>query len=142
MFEESLALRRAIGARGGMAISCHNLAEVHLALHDTRQAAVYTRESLDLHRTLGDQAGLADAFTVAAATVAHTGTFTDAATMLGAADVLRTAVTPRSRALQEQLIHDVQAALGEAEFMRAWQKGSTFRGDAATAFVQEKLTLV
>ncbi|HZS86553.1 MAG TPA: tetratricopeptide repeat protein [Chloroflexota bacterium] len=61
LYEESLALRRALGDRLGMAVALNNLANAHIDLGEYAQAESAYGETLELFRAVGDQWGVATA---------------------------------------------------------------------------------
>ncbi len=58
-YEQSLAIRRELGERQGIANSLNNLANVHLAQDDFTASRTLHEESLAIRRELGDRAGIA-----------------------------------------------------------------------------------
>ena len=63
-FEESLAIYRRLGDRGGLANALHNLGSVIRYEGDYERAAVLLDESVALWRVVGDRWGLAHALTI------------------------------------------------------------------------------
>jgi predicted ATPase len=64
VLQESLALRRGLGDKGGMAASLQGLAEVALWEHDFEHAALLCSESVALQREIEDKLGLATSLNI------------------------------------------------------------------------------
>jgi len=142
-YKESLALGRAIGDRAIVALACHNLARVLLAQGETVQAANCFRESLVLDELLGDVVSVVATLEEVAKALSSTGDQQGAATLLGAASVVRdemsVPLSPVSRADHEQLLGAVRTALGNEQFAAAWDAGTKLNLSAAAALARERL---
>jgi hypothetical protein len=128
---ESLALRRELGHRAGIAISLLNLGFTATKQQEYARAAAFMTESLALHWELGDKRwvaycleGLAEILQVQASSpemLQHaTRFFSVAATLREAISV---PVELAERASYDQNIAALRATLGDAAFMQAWEEG-------------------
>jgi hypothetical protein len=145
--EESLALRRELGDKHGIAHSLGKLGRVASARDDYALATVLLEESLTLFRELGDKLGMAYGLEGLAAVATAPGTVPEvrhhAARQLGAASALRAAIgaplPPNERADHERTVAALRAALGDAAFEAAWAERQALLLGQAVALAQKEL---
>src|SRR6185437_8382145 len=118
-----------------------NLAEVLRFQEAYDRAAVLYRESLQMHYKGGNQVGVLACLEGLAALLRVTGDPGRAATLLGAADVLRTKVGAGLHS-GEKVDYDrnlaaVRAALAPSVMSAAWQEGSRMSVEQAVAYAEE-----
>jgi len=128
MYEESLAIKRELGDKRGIATSLTNLAGEALRQGNFAVSRTLDIESMAISRELAYRRGIANSLEGLACVGAELGNFLLAATLWGAAERLRTETGARW-APHEQLNYDRRVAaartgLGDnAAFDRAWQEG-------------------
>ncbi len=129
LIEESLMLHRELGAQQGVAESLCQLARVIAVQSDDTTAYALYEESLALARTINLKELIATCLEGLAEVVTTQGNFVWAAQLLGAAEVLREAVSipvPMvDRANYNHLVTDVCISLGEKVFAAVWVQGRT-----------------
>jgi predicted ATPase/DNA-binding SARP family transcriptional activator len=100
------------------------------------------RESLLLHRELGDRLDTAVDLSRAARTLAMAGRAADAARLSAALSTLSGELGPRRRAVAartDETVESIRRQLSAAEFSRAWDEGSEFDIDAAVGAALDAL---
>ena len=128
---ESLALRRELGDKSGVAMSLLNLGFTAIKQREYARAAALMTESLTLHWELGDKRwvaycleGLAE---ILQAQANSPEMLRRAARFFSVAAGLRTAigvpVELDERAAYDQKVAALRATLGDAAFMEAWAEG-------------------
>lgn len=124
---ESLAIRRALGDKGGCAHTLLVLAWITTAQGRLAQAVTTAQESLAIRETMGDRKGVAQALEGLARIASVTGEGAVAARLLAAAERLRRAAgshpAPTERAEIERVLASLRAELGESAFAAAWAEG-------------------
>jgi tetratricopeptide (TPR) repeat protein len=137
LLEESLALFRDLGDKGGSAMSLRSLGRAATDQGDYRRAAALFDESLALSRDLGDNRDMAAGMEELAAVACAQEQPERAARLFGAAQALREAIgAPRPPADQPRYDRSVAAAragLGEHAFTAAWAEGRALSVDQALA---------
>ncbi|HMA37208.1 MAG TPA: tetratricopeptide repeat protein, partial [Chloroflexia bacterium] len=139
--EESLALRRELDDKAGIANALSNLGEVAEAQADFAAAYALHAAALRLQIELGGRRGIAQGLEslarVAAADLAGDGA-RRAARLWGVAEALREALgtpaPPPERAVLERAIAAARARLAPATWAAAWAAGRALSPDAASAW--------
>jgi adenylate cyclase len=78
LYEESLAIRRTIGAKRAIAISLYNAAQIYFKIYSFEKAEAMYREALGIARDMGDSYLLQHILRSLATTVMHQGKFAEA----------------------------------------------------------------
>jgi hypothetical protein len=108
-----------------------------MCLGDYRAARTLQEESLVLRRELGDKLGIAYSLEEFAALALAQEWVKRAATLWGAAEVLRerigTALPPRDRPEYDRSLAFAWRALGEEAFAAAWAEGRAMTSEQAIA---------
>jgi hypothetical protein len=139
-YEAALAAMRAVGDLGGVHMALDSLGEIARRRGDCAGALAFYREGLALISTapIQDETwALALFLDGLAAVVVAQGRPQRAAYLLGSADAVRQATTPRwpERELVHQAAaHASRAALGEAAFAAAWAEGQALSLEQAVAY--------
>jgi tetratricopeptide (TPR) repeat protein len=128
MAEESLAIRRELGDRGGVALALNTLGNLAFEQGEYSSARACYSESLAIERGLGDKRGIAFSLEGLAEVVAALGSARRAAGIWGAAERLREEIgsplAPNERPRYERGVVAARASLGDdAAFNGAWQEG-------------------
>lgn len=127
LFEESLAMRRALGVKWGIALSLGSLADLAQQQRDWPRAAALSAESLALLRELGDTRGIATELEDLAGILGAHGQPVWAVQLLGAASMLRETIgaplPPALHAGYQRTVAIARAGLDEAAFATAWAVG-------------------
>jgi tetratricopeptide (TPR) repeat protein len=128
LLEESLAIRRELGDRHGIATSLSNLGYAALNQGDYPAARALYEESLAIRRELGDQFGILYSLEGLAAVVASLRESLRAARIWGATERSRaeigTPLQPCERSGYDRYVVAARVASGDdAAFDRAWQEG-------------------
>jgi DNA-binding CsgD family transcriptional regulator len=135
--EESLALRREMGDKGGSAHTLVILGRVALAQHQYQQADTYYKESLVLCRDLGEKEGIALALEGLAGILGALGQARSAARLVGTAETLRditdVALSPLDRAFNERTFASIRARLAEHVFQTERDAGHALTLEQALA---------
>jgi tetratricopeptide (TPR) repeat protein len=142
LHEESLAIRRELGDRLGVAASLNNLGDVELARGDYAAAQVLYKQSLAIVQELGYRAGIAFALEGWASAAAALGRTACAARAWGAGERLRQELgsprPPKGQLRFEREVTAARAALGDdAAFDRAWQEGRAMTLEQAVTLALE-----
>lgn len=127
LLAESLSLAERIGFREGVAWSLEQLGLLALDRGDPQAGGLLAR-SLEIHHQLRDRWRTCGLLEDLAAVAVADGRPADAASLLGAADAMRTAigtvVAPCERELHDQTVAQARSQLGEPAFDGAWQQGT------------------
>ena len=128
LLEESLAIRRELGDREGIAASLSNLGNVALYQGDYPAARALHEESLAIRRELGDRCGIFYSLEGLAAVVASLRESPRAARIWGATERLRAEIgpplPPNERSGYDRCVAAARIASGDdAAFDSAWQEG-------------------
>jgi tetratricopeptide (TPR) repeat protein len=126
-FEESLALRREIGDRNGIAHSLCSLGYLTYCDADHSSARAYYTDSLTLFRSIGNRLGIATVVESFASIAVKDNKSDRAALLWGAAEALRAKIgSPLPPYEREEYARDVaeaRHALGDQAFLAAWEQG-------------------
>lgn len=137
LIEESIMLHRELGAQQGVAESLCRLARVIAVQGDDTTAYALYEESLAIARTINLKELIATCLEGLAEVVTTQGNVVWAAQLLGAAEVLREAVSIPvplvDRANYDHLVADVCGSLGEKPFAALWAQGRTMTLDPVLA---------
>ncbi len=140
--EESLALFREVGDKGGLAYSLFNLGQVAYAQDEYATAHDLHRESLALFRELGQQQGIAGSLEAFAALASVQEQTERAARLWGTAEALREEIgaplQPRERKKHDREIAQARADLSEDGFNAAWSEGRAMTLEQAIAYALEE----
>lgn len=138
LLEESLALARELDDTWEIAARLGNLGEIVRRQGDLPRAAHLLAESTSLFHSLGEKRRVAECLEEFAALAAELGRPHDAATLGGAAAVLRevtgSPAEPMEQASIESTSAAARAALGDAAFEAAWTAGRVLPMEEAIAF--------
>jgi transposase len=139
LYVESLAIRREVGDRCGIADSLANLGTDARRRGELERARAQLSQALTLNQELGDQPGIAGTLEELAAVAALRGDHVQAARLVGATQALRSAAgisftgLPVERSELERVFSGVRAALGEETFAVARLAGSLLKPEHAVA---------
>lgn len=140
-YEESLRGLRAVDYESGVAITLSNLGWAVYHLGDYQAAFAHFAESINRASELDFTNGVAVALIGAAGTLAQLDQPQQAAQCLGAAEAIQKALGISIPATDEpdyqRTRTELQAALGQADFDRCWQKGRTLTVTAATMLIRD-----
>ena len=136
LLEESLAIRRELGDRWGIARALSNLGNVALNQGDYPAARALLEESLAIRRELGDRSGIPYSLEGLAAVVASLRDSLRAARIWGATERSRaeigTPLPPCERSGYDRCVAAARIASGDdAAFDSAWQEGRGLTLDQA-----------
>ena len=138
LHEESLAIRRELGDKSGIAASLHNLGNVAYSQGEYAAARSLYEESLSIKRELGDKRDIAVCLAGLGGVAAGMGQALRGARLLGGVEALLEAVgavlQPEDRIPYEQGVGSARAQLGEEEFERAWQEGRAMSMEEAVEY--------
>ncbi len=127
LFWESLSLRREVGDRHGSAMSLAYLADLALSQGDPRQALALLRETLTLIRDIGDKLFIGECFEAFGGALAASGQAERAATLLGTAESLRSAIGqpihPSDAPTYQRNVSMARDSLDQEAFAHAWKAG-------------------
>jgi tetratricopeptide (TPR) repeat protein len=141
LHEESLALRRELGDKWGIASSLGNLGLVAFERGDYARAVALLEEGLALARDIGAKHRVTECLEGLATVAGALDQPERAARLFGTADALRAALgaplPPRERARREQAVAALRDALGEAAFAAAWAEGRALSLEDAVALALE-----
>jgi len=142
LYEESLAIRRELGDKNGIADSLSNLGEMAKEQGDYAAARALYEESLAIRRELGDKYGIAYTLEAIAELAAAQGQSEPAAKLWAAADALREAIgSPLPPKEKEELDRNValmRASLGEEAFAAAWEQGQAMTIEQAIEYALQE----
>ena len=137
LFDESLALYRAIGNKSGITMALENLGNTTVEQGDDPTARTYYVEGMQLAHDIGDKLFCACGLNGLAAT-ARSDQPQRAARLAAATETLRKAIdvtwAPAERRIYELTLAAARAALSEAEFAAAWAAGSAMTLGEAVAY--------
>jgi predicted ATPase/DNA-binding CsgD family transcriptional regulator/Tfp pilus assembly protein PilF len=140
-FEDSVALRRAIGDTAGLALSLAKLGEVASSMGEPETAHRLLCESLTLQRDLGDRHGMAFVLERFGMAAAARGKPRQALKMAAAADALREVIgvplAPRARLDLDHWVAAARNALTAEDASAAWTAGRKLSLDQALAVAVE-----
>jgi DNA-binding CsgD family transcriptional regulator len=143
--EESLAIRRQLGDKGGSAHTLAILGAIALEQGQYPHALAHYQESLALRQQTGEQDGIATALEGVAGVAAVQGQSISAAQLFAAAEALRTAINvppaPADRARRDRGIATARTQVDAAAFEDAWQQGRAMRLQESIA-AADRLTLL
>ncbi|MGH2390121.1 MAG: tetratricopeptide repeat protein, partial [Chloroflexota bacterium] len=141
LYEESLALRRALGDQWGIAVSLTALGLVASRRGEYRRAVALHVEALRFGQRIGARDVLAEGLEQVAHGAAADGQAARGARLGGAAERLRAVLgTPLPPALHgghELAARAMRDALGESAFAAAWAEGQSLGLDEAVALALE-----
>ena len=142
LFEESLALAVELGDRWGEAICRVSLGAAFVDLGEAVRAAEFLSGSIGLRGELNDPNGTAYALEELAGLAVGEGDAAAAARRLGAAAAIRAALgaTP-GRHESERVVRSesaARAALGDADYERAWSGGRALSAEEAVVFAERE----
>ena len=127
LYREALAISRELNDKWGLASRLGNLAEVTMYKGENDAAAAMHRESLALWAELGDPRSIAEGLEMYVQTLCAQGRMELAATLLGAVEALRHAIScPRPPVDQETIqkaLDSARSVLGDERFDKAWREG-------------------
>ncbi len=136
-FTEALALHQERGSPQGAAHASSNLGEIALEKGDVSQAARWYQRAFAIIQAIGDRQTTAQMLTGVGTVAGLRENAEDAARMFGAAEamfeVVGTPFRPTAPAVFEQAHTAARAALGEAAFTVAWNKGRALTLEQAVA---------
>jgi tetratricopeptide (TPR) repeat protein len=136
--QESLAIRREIGNRQGIAASLDNLGNVARVQGEYEAAWALYEECLAIFRELGDRRSIAGSLESLAHLATEQAQPRRAATLIGAAEALREVLgAPLPPNYQEEYDRSVAAtrqALDEEAFAAAWEQGRALTWEEAIDF--------
>ena len=144
MFQEGLAIARRSGDRPSAYVALYNLAQVALSRRDYRGATDLLKEGVVLSEQVGDRAQLAHFLEGLAAVGGMRGDAERSARLFGAAEVLLEEVGARvynyyvpDHSLQERAEAEARAALGDAAFEEARERGRAMTFEQAVEYALE-----
>ena len=139
-YEESLALGRVLEDKNYIATGLVNLGEVLQLQGESERAAEHFRESLKLYHELGVRNAIAYCFEMLAGIDADGERFAEAATLLGAADMLRellkAPVESFNQIRYQRDLQRIRDALGEDLFRTGWDAGRNMQLEDAIEAAQ------
>jgi ATP/maltotriose-dependent transcriptional regulator MalT len=137
LLEESLALARQRGDTWEVAARLGNLGEITRRQGDLNRATALLAESTTLFHGLGEQRRVAECLAEFAAVAAATGQPHVAATLGGAAELLRELTGSPAEPMEQEAIASTsamaRAALGDSIFATAWTAGRAIPLEEAVA---------
>jgi hypothetical protein len=138
LYGESLAARRALGHKQGIAAALTHLGYVARVRGEHAQALAVYEESLTLLHGVGDKVGIAQCLEGMAYTVCAQGQAGRAARLLGAAAALRDTVgaplPPGDRPLHNRDVATARAALGDHGYAQGWAAGRSLPLDETISY--------
>jgi predicted ATPase/DNA-binding CsgD family transcriptional regulator len=142
LLEESLALARNGGDTWEVAARLGNLGEIARRQGNLRHAALLLAESLTLFHALGEKRRVGECLVEIAGLAAAQGRSHAAATLGGAAEVLRevtgSPAEPMEQASIETSSATARSALGDTAFATAWAEGRALPFEDAVAFALDQ----
>jgi hypothetical protein len=116
-----------VGDKGGIAGALADLGLVALSQRDDEAGRALLKESLTIHRELGNRRGIIRSLEEMAEVAATRGEPERAACLFGVTEGLRESLgarlPPTERAKQDRCVAAVRGALGEEAFAAAWAEG-------------------
>ena len=141
-FEEALALSREMDAKFNVALALYGLGKVATSRGDYESAHTFHRDALTIRRGTWDRPGIARSLESYATLAVAEGQWERAAKLYGAMEaaheLMRFLVSPAERAEREQGMASARNALGEDEFMNAYEEGKKMTLDEAVGFALGK----
>lgn len=138
LHEESLTIRRELGDKYGIAYSLMNLGNVVFNQGDYVAARALHEESLTISREVGNKSGIADCLDALAELARQEQQERRAASLWGAATVLREEIgvprSPEDQELFDRWFAEARSALGDTAFAAAWEVGRAMTLDQAVAY--------
>jgi len=135
LFEEALAVARAVPDKGAMAEALHERGELARAGHDFKRAAALHTEALELRRYIGDLPGIAASLEAVAGLSAASSRYDHAARLLGAARAQRDrggyARAPWESSRHQNDLAVIHDALSAEQFQAAFRQGTKLSADEA-----------
>jgi predicted ATPase/DNA-binding SARP family transcriptional activator len=133
LLEESVEMFRQGHDKMGESVALNNLSRIAMRQGDWDGAVALNRQGLELNRELGGQWSTTYCLQVLGEIAAGKAQMAEAAGLLGAAAMLREytgeVLSAADETEHQKLLAMIQAALGPAEFERAWSRGRA-RADA------------
>jgi tetratricopeptide (TPR) repeat protein len=127
LYEASLALRRALGDRGGIAAALYRLGTVAQAQGESARAAGLLGESLDLFQAMGDTSRMALCLEGLAGIAGVLGHAARAVRLVGTAAAWREradeVAPPLERGARDHAMAASRSALGSEAFATEWTRG-------------------
>jgi predicted ATPase/DNA-binding SARP family transcriptional activator/uncharacterized protein HemY len=141
LHEESLRIRRELGDRQGTAWSLLCLGNVMHPQGEHATARALVEEGLNLFKELEDKKGVAESLNGLADVLLAQGRARTAVQIWAAVRTLRESIgaplSPYSRKRHERQVAEVRRAMGETDFLAAWEEGQTIPWEQAVAQVTE-----
>lgn len=142
LYTEAIAVSQGVGNLKSLAHALNGLAEVHAELKEYASAVRLLRESISIRHQLGDLKGEAISLDALAMSVDHLGASVLAARLESASgkimQELGVAISPATRAENENFIAQLRAKLGDEIFENAWSSGQAMSLEQAIAYTLEK----
>ncbi|MGH7428914.1 MAG: tetratricopeptide repeat protein, partial [Candidatus Methylomirabilaceae bacterium] len=136
--EDSVAMRREVGDRRGLAYTLGNLAQNAHERGDDVSARALLEEALTIQREVGDKRGIAYSLERFASLAGANGRHERAARLFGAAEALRERIgaplSPADRVEYDHGVSAVRAALTGAVLEAAWAQGRAMTQEQAVEF--------
>ncbi|MBW3588452.1 MAG: tetratricopeptide repeat protein [Actinobacteria bacterium] len=131
--EQALDLRRKLGDKRGIGASLHSLADVAMESGNLEDAKAKLGEALEILNELGDRQGIAQCLLGYAEAALREGQMDRAgrlyAAFEGLSRQLHFNLPSADRQVFDEEVSSVRESLGEAEFTKAWQEGSSMSLD-------------
>jgi tetratricopeptide (TPR) repeat protein len=141
LYEESLAIRREIGDRYGIAWSLGGVGHVAREAQEFARCAALYRESMVLRRTLEDRSSIAQGLEDFAGLAGRQQQWERAVRLLGAAEgiaePLGRSLPVSWRAEYQRIVDGAREALGEEAFAAAWAAGQALSLEGAVAYAMD-----
>jgi tetratricopeptide (TPR) repeat protein len=142
LFEESLPLHGLLGENGNVVTARIILAQVLLIQGEVGRATALAAQAMTLMRALRWHHGTARSLDICAAFANAHARSEVAASLLGAAEAVRTAtgeaVVPVHAPMRERALAEARRTLGDDGFATAWTEGRALSLDAALALALEQ----
>jgi hypothetical protein len=140
-YEQALALRRELGAKGSIAHSLYNLGHVARSEGNYEVARLHYRESLAALHEVADRPNIAKVLEGFAGLAAAEEQPRRSARLWGGADALHEALSqpmpPVVNITNDPYIEAVRRALGEGAFAAAWAEGRAMTLEELVAYALE-----
>ena len=140
--EESLAIRRALGDKSGIAACLLNLGNVAREQEDYASARILCAQSLMLRRELEDKSGFVSCLEAFASLATKEAQEERCTRLWGAAAALRETIgspqSPVERKKHEREMTAVRQTLNEDAFAVAWAQGHAMTMEQAIEYALEK----
>jgi predicted ATPase/DNA-binding winged helix-turn-helix (wHTH) protein/uncharacterized protein Veg len=138
--EESLGILRKFGNKEAISNNLNNLGGVAFDQGDFEAAHSYFTEALEMAQEVRNKVNIADAINGFAALAAKYGKPEQSAQLTGAAEILRKSIgydqEPIERNFCENYTAEIQVALGEKDFSRAFRYGKTMNIEEAATLTK------